>query len=857
MPRPWVVLKFGGTSVASAECWARIAARARALLPEHRVWIVASAAAGVSNALEAAVREALAGGKREGLAAVRRIHAELARDVGLAAAERGPAEEIIDDVASRLDGIGLTGEASPRLQARIMAAGELALTRLGIGALARSGVTARWVDARELLVSRPRRSEHRQYLEAEVVPARRPEAIDAAAGASDVVLTQGFIAHTPERHTCLLGRGGSDTSAALFAALAGAARLEIWSDVPGLFTADPRLVPTARLIRRIGYREAREIAAMGARVLHPRCLEPVAWAGIPLALRSTQDPEQEGTWVEATGEDHPAVTAVTCRTGVTLLTLSTLAMWEAPGFLARAFAPFEEFEISIDLVATSQSAISVTLDRIPGGVRGAALAGLIERLESMGRVEVVHPCAVVSVVGRRIRAVLHELGPAMDVFQERPVHLVSDSSEDLNLSFVVDEDHTTALVVRLHDRLFPAEAGDPRLGPTWEVLEGVRRRDERPAAWWRAERGRLGALVADGQARYVYHLPSVERSARLLAAELTSIDRLYYSMKANSHPRILETLAAAGWGIECVSAPEVERAREVLGPRVPLLFTPNFCALSEYALALERGAEVTLDGPEPLRLAPRTFAGVAIAARIDPGRGLGHHSKVATAGARAKFGQPREEVQALIETAAAAGARIAGLHAHAGSGILDPDAWARTARALRPLLALLPDVAWLDLGGGLGVVERPGQHDLDLREVERRLAEARGELERPVKLRLEPGRFLVSEAGVLVAPVTQVRRKGGVRFVGVATGMNSLIRPALYGAWHGIHNLSRLDQPPAGYWNVVGPICESGDVLGTDRLLPETEPGDVLLIENAGAYGATMASRYNLREPAAEVILEG
>ena len=112
-----------------------------------------------------------------------------------------------------------------------------------------------------------------------------------------------------------------------------------------------------------------------------------------------------------------------------------------------------------------------------------------------------------------------------------------------------------------------------------------------------------------------------------------------------------------------------------------------------------------------------------------------------------------------------------------------------------------------------------------------------------------------SDAGVLLAQVTQVRAKGGVRFVGLATGMNSLIRPALYGAWHGIHDLTRLDDPARGYAHVVGPICESADVLGRDRLLPDCTPGDVVLIENAGAYGAVMASSYNLRPPAEEVAL--
>jgi diaminopimelate decarboxylase/aspartate kinase len=168
----------------------------------------------------------------------------------------------------------------------------------------------------------------------------------------------------------------------------------------------------------------------------------------------------------------------------------------------------------------------------------------------------------------------------------------------------------------------------------------------------------------------------------------------------------------------------------------------------------------------------------------------------------------------------------------------------------------LPDLRWIDVGGGLGVPERPGQSPLDLDLVEAGLRSVRAGLG-DIDLWLEPGRYLVSEAGVLVAPVTQVRRKGSLTFVGLATGMNSLIRPALYGAWHAIVNLTRLDDPPSGRWQVVGPICESSDVFGRDRLLPETRPGDVLLIATAGAYGATMASRYNLRAPAEEVVIPG
>jgi diaminopimelate decarboxylase/aspartate kinase len=335
---------------------------------------------------------------------------------------------------------------------------------------------------------------------------------------------------------------------------------------------------------------------------------------------------------------------------------------------------------------------------------------------------------------------------------------------------------------------------------------------------------------------------------------LPSISRLYYATKANGHPAILKVLADEGFGMECVSAAEVSWVREHVGAEVPVLLTPNFCPVNEYAQGFDLGAEVTIDGPEVLLENADLFAGRKIALRIDPGGGLGHHEKVVTAGAHAKFGHPARDLKELLEAVATVGAEVVGLHAHVGSGILDSAAWAPTATLLGELARAVPSLQWIDIGGGLGVVERPGQSELDLAQLETSLSAVKAGLGR-VELRMEPGRYLVSEAGVLIAPVTQVRRKGEVSFIGLATGMNSLLRPALYGAWHGIHNLSRLHESGAGYHHIVGPICETGDVLGRDRLLPKTHPGDVLLVENCGAYGAVMSSRYNRRDPADEIVL--
>jgi diaminopimelate decarboxylase/aspartate kinase len=195
-----------------------------------------------------------------------------------------------------------------------------------------------------------------------------------------------------------------------------------------------------------------------------------------------------------------------------------------------------------------------------------------------------------------------------------------------------------------------------------------------------------------------------------------------------------------------------------------------------------------------------------------------------------------------------------GLQAHVGSGVFDVTSWEHTARLLAGAAQGFAQLRVIDVGGGLGVPERADQPGVDLAKLDTLLLAVRAEHPQ-LEVWLEPGRYLVAGAGVLLARVTQLKAKGGVRFVGVATGMNSLIRPALYGAYHEIANLTRAAEPATELVNIVGPICESADVLGHDRLLPVTQEGDVLVIANAGAYGHAMSSHYNLRAPAAELFI--
>ena len=855
---PWLVLKFGGTSVSSAKNWGVI----HDLLVErvaagYRPLVVHSALAGVSNRILDALYKAPGGQFREQHAAIAAAHLTLARELGIdGQALVGP---YLGELEQLLAGIQLLGEVTPRAHARGMALGELMATALGAAYLVHLGLATTWLDARRALrsVDLPNTSERMRCINASCDFESDQELQSLCGAANGIVLTQGFIASNARGETVILGRGGSDTSGAYFAAKLQAAGLEIWTDVPGMFTANPRTVQGARLLRSLSYAEAQEIASTGGSVLHPRCLGPVRHHGIPLRVKDTTQPSLPGTLVTRNaGSDSPRVKAISGRTGVTLVSMETLGMWQQVGFLADAFRCFSDIGLSIDLVSTSESNVTVTLDPGANAIDSSVLAALARALEPLCRVEIIENVEVVSLVGQKIRSVLHEIGPAFDVFEELPVHLVSQAASDLNLSIVVAEGQSRRIIQALHELLIQPTREDVVFGPTWEEL-----RQSAPAPlvlaepWWGRKRQQLVALARAHGSAYVYDLESIRQAAARLLA-IRGVGRVLYAMKANSNADVLRTVQAAGLGFECVSPGEIERVLELFPGIDPtrILYTPNFAPRADYAFGLAKGVWLTLDNIFLLREWGDLFAGRDIFLRVDTGHGHGHHEHVRTAGVHSKFGIPLFELGEARALVARCGARVVGLHAHTGSGILHADNWRSVARILGNAANDFPHLRYLDLGGGLGVPEKRDGRPLDLDAVSASLEEIRAAFP-GYELWLEPGRYVIAEAGVLVTTVTQTKGKGDVQYVGVSTGMNSLIRPALYGAYHEIANISRWGEAATDVVNVVGPNCESGDKLGTDRLLPPCTEGDVLAIANAGAYGYVMSSRYNLREPAVEVAI--
>ena len=857
---PWIVMKFGGTSVATLPRWQNIRELVASRRAEGaRVLVVVSALTGITDALKQLCVQGDQGKRNEAAQAIIQRHYELLEHMQLALPDTLGVR--LQDLAALADeGAAALGELA--WQAQVQAHGELMSSALGAAFLSHSGLATQWLDARDCLaaIALPNQNERTRLLSSMVDS--RPDPVLAARLASlgQVFITQGFIARESQGRTVLLGRGGSDTSAAYFGALLKAQRVEIWTDVAGMFTANPRQVPGARLLQRLDYEEAQEIASTGAKVLHPRCLSPLREPRVPLLIKDTNRPELEGTVIGPEVREHaPSVKAISARKGITLVSMESVGMWQQVGFLADVFAQFKQHGLSVDLIGSAETNVTVSLDPTENLLDSDAIAALATDLAKVCRVKVIAPCAAITLVGRGMRSLLHTLSGVLAEFGQLRVHLISQSSNNLNLTFVVDESVVDDLLPHLHDLLIAAGAlrtDDSALfGPSWQTLYGSGEAPDSAAVWWReSQRQRLLELAAETTPRYVYHLPTVRHQARELKT-LAAVDRLHYAVKANTHPAILRALAEEGFGFECVSPGELKAVMAVVPESAPLLFTPNFAPREDYAWALTTRATLSLDSLYALEHWGELFRGREIVLRVDLGRGLGHHEKVRTGGSGSKFGLPVEHVDSFLRLADAHGVIVRGLHAHLGSGILDDSHWGEVYGQLASLAERIGSVAFIDIGGGLGVPAHPGEARLDIEALDRVLREVKSAYPH-YQLWMEPGRYLVADAGVLLARVTQQKGKAQLRYLGIDTGMNSLIRPALYDAWHEIVNLTRLDEPATALFQIVGPICESGDVLGTDRRLPEATEGDVILIAQAGAYGKVMSSHYNLRNEADEVVLE-
>jgi aspartate kinase len=450
-----IVMKFGGSSVADAGCMRQVAglvlaARARQPL------VVLSAMGKTTDALFAAARAAARGEPAPALAGAEAAFARAetaAKELG--ALSPALAKELAagrQELDVLLRGVALLRELTPRTQDAIVAHGERLATAVFTAFLAAEGAECECVDARRVLRTDDRFGSAQPQRPAIAGLAAEHFRKHLSRGA--VVVTQGYVGSTADGFTTTLGRGGSDWSAALFGEALAAEEVQIWTDVEGVLTADPRVVPTARPIPSMTFAEAAELAAFGAKVLHPKTIQPAVDAGIPVTVRHTMRPA--GAFTTITGKGAPngtGVTALASRGPVTMLTMTSTRMLDQSGYLARLFAVFGELEVSVDLVATAEVAVSCTVEP------DAPVSRLAERLRDVLRVEAATDRAIVAVVGEGLRRTPRVAERVFAALGDIAPEMISMGGNEIDLSFVVPHALANEAVQRLHAAFFGDDAG--------------------------------------------------------------------------------------------------------------------------------------------------------------------------------------------------------------------------------------------------------------------------------------------------------------------------------------------------------------------------------------------------------------
>lgn len=446
-------MKFGGTSVGSAEAINRMTSIVEGRLPKKPV-VVVSAFSKVTDCLYKICTCAESGNREsayEHIETLRLRHKETIKEL---IEEDSPffhsaiekTTEILDSLQELIKVICTLEEVSERSKARIVSVGELLSSTVICAVLNHKGIKTNFVDARSMMITDD------EYMKAspdyDAIKAKVPAVISEAFDGQDAVITQGFIAATHNGVNSVLGRGGSDYTASLIGMSLDAEEIEIWTDVDGIFTADPRKVLNSKSLKTISFEEASEMAHFGAKVLHPFSIQPAIEKNIPLRVLNSKHPEHRGTLILQNNQIESGVKSLSFKENITVINIFSTTMMNAFGFLEKVFEIFSRHKVSIDLVSTSEVNVSLTLDK------GQDIAEIINELSTFSKVRVEEDKAQISVIGKdliNIKGVCTNVFSSLEGYR---VYMISQGSHAINLSFVVDKVYLNEIVNKLHDKLF-------------------------------------------------------------------------------------------------------------------------------------------------------------------------------------------------------------------------------------------------------------------------------------------------------------------------------------------------------------------------------------------------------------------
>ncbi len=445
-----IVMKFGGTSVESEEAVARVTSIVKTQV-HRRPIVIVSAMGKTTNKLLAAAHEAAAGRRDQALAIVDELRAHhLLHGLALAGPAAAELDRYIRTHFDWLDelvkGLSVVGELSPRSMDAIASVGERLSSLVVSFAFRAAGLDATHVDARRVILTDDRFTQAQPLFEQTY--ALLKERVRPIAETS-VVVMGGFIGATEDGHTTTLGRGGSDFSAAIAAAGVDAEEIQIWTDVDGMLTADPRIMPGGRRVKSISFAEASEMAYFGAKVLHPATILPAFEKNIPVLILNSRRPDVEGTRITALAMPcKNPVKSISCKRQITILNIRSTRMLMAHGFMRRIFEVFDRFETSVDMVSTSEVSVSLTLDNAEN------LDRIHDDLRQFAEVTVEDNQAIVCLVGENIRHTPGIAGRAFQVLSNKNIRMISQGASLLNLGFVIADKDLPDAVSALHKEFF-------------------------------------------------------------------------------------------------------------------------------------------------------------------------------------------------------------------------------------------------------------------------------------------------------------------------------------------------------------------------------------------------------------------
>lgn len=370
-----------------------------------------------------------------------------------------------------------------------------------------------------------------------------------------------------------------------------------------------------------------------------------------------------------------------------------------------------------------------------------------------------------------------------------------------------------------------------------------------------------------GTPTYVYNLDKVEEKFKTLLSSIPYKNKkILFAMKSNFNPEILRLIKDLGGGVDAVSVGEVMYALELGFRKEDILFTGIGVSEEDIKFCIENEIMLNIGSIDLLERVGAKFPNSRVSIRINPDYGAGHHNHVITGGPHSKFGIYETYLEEVEKLSKKYNLTVIGVHFHIGSGVLDSGVYTNAIRKALEISKMFKEVEFVDIGGGIGIPYKPEQDPFDIEkfgeEISNLFEDFSASEGRSVKLVLEPGRYLVAESGVLLTKVVELKKTPLYNFVIVDTGFNHLIRPVMYGSYHEIINLSKLNLQENEEQVIAGNICESGDVFTRDengilpRTLPKPDYNDIIGIFDVGAYGFSMASHYNLRRLPKEVVVK-